>query len=46
MKFSLFHFKVMELKSCSDTMKKNECNLLFQFDFKIIKPKQRKHLMT
>ena len=26
--------------------RRNECKLLFHFDFKIIKPKKRKHLMT
>ena len=37
-----FHFKVMELKTASDRDGSEECNLLFHFDFKMIKPKIRK----
>ena len=37
-----FHFKVMELKTASDKDLSEECNLLFHFDFKMIKPKIRK----
>ena len=36
--YQLFHFKVMELKTYTDTKVKNECNLLFHFEHHMIKP--------